>query len=47
MRAKAIASRDEAECEALGAFLADRIYEFNAKATGCTSSTEGKGSELL
>ena len=26
--------RSDAECEALGAFLADRIYEFNAKATG-------------
>jgi len=26
--------RDDAECEKLGAFLADRIYEFNAKATG-------------
>jgi ribosomal protein S18 acetylase RimI-like enzyme len=25
---------DQAECEALGSFLADRIYEFNAKATG-------------
>src|SRR5689334_297447 len=24
----------ESECEALGAFLADRIYEFNTKATG-------------
>lgn len=24
----------EAECEALGAFLADRIYEFNTRATG-------------
>ena len=24
----------EPECEALGAFLADRIYEFNTKATG-------------
>jgi GNAT superfamily N-acetyltransferase len=29
-----IACRDDAECQALGAFLADRIYEFNAKATG-------------
>ena len=26
--------RDEAECQELGAFLVDRIYEFNAKATG-------------
>jgi GNAT superfamily N-acetyltransferase len=25
---------DEAECQILGSFLADRIYEFNAKATG-------------
>lgn len=29
-----ISIRDEAECQTLGAFLADRIYEFNAKATG-------------
>jgi len=29
-----IAIRDEAECEALGAFLVDRIYEFNANVTG-------------
>jgi GNAT superfamily N-acetyltransferase len=34
MRAEVIALQDEAECEALGRFLADRIYEFNAKATG-------------
>jgi GNAT superfamily N-acetyltransferase len=26
--------QDEAECETLGAFLVDRIYEFNTKATG-------------
>lgn len=26
--------RDEAQCRELGAFLADRIYEFNAVATG-------------
>jgi GNAT superfamily N-acetyltransferase len=26
--------QDDAECEALGSWLADRIYEFNAKATG-------------
>ena len=25
---------DDIECQSLGAFLADRIYEFNAKATG-------------
>jgi len=25
---------NDAECEALGAFLADRMYEFNANATG-------------
>lgn len=25
---------DDAECQSLGAFLANRIYEFNAKATG-------------
>ena len=31
---KVIPIRDEAQCEALGAFLADRIYEFNATATG-------------
>lgn len=35
MEAKVIAIRDEAECETLAAFLADRIYEFNSKATGC------------
>ena len=33
-RAKVIAIRDEAHCQALAAFLVDRIYEFNAKATG-------------
>jgi GNAT superfamily N-acetyltransferase len=26
--------RDDVECHELGAFLVDRIYEFNAKATG-------------
>ena len=26
--------RDDAKCQELGAFLADRLYEFNAKATG-------------
>ena len=26
--------RDDAECQELGAFLVERIYEFNAKATG-------------
>ena len=26
--------RDEAECQQLGAFLEDRIYEFNVQATG-------------
>ena len=35
MRAKVISIRDEAQCHALAAFLADRIYEFNTKATGC------------
>jgi len=34
MQAKVIPCRDDAECQELGAFLADRIYEFNAKATG-------------
>lgn len=29
-----IECRDDFECEALGAFLTDRIYEFNSKATG-------------
>lgn len=29
-----ISKRDEAECEELAAFLVDRIYEFNANATG-------------
>jgi GNAT superfamily N-acetyltransferase len=34
MQAKVTALRDEAQCEELGAFLADRIYEFNTRATG-------------
>ncbi len=34
MRAKVLSIPDQAQCQALGAFLADRIYEFNAKATG-------------
>ena len=34
MEREVIPCRDDAECEALGSFLADRIYEFNAKATG-------------
>ncbi len=34
MQAKVIALREDAQCEELGAFLADRIYEFNAQATG-------------
>lgn len=34
MNTQVIPCRDDAECEALGSFLADRIYEFNAKATG-------------
>lgn len=34
MRPKVIPCRDDAECQELGAFLGDRIYEFNAKATG-------------
>ena len=34
MQAKVMSIRDEAQCQALAAFLADRIYEFNAKATG-------------
>jgi GNAT superfamily N-acetyltransferase len=34
MRAKVLPCRDVAECQELGEFLADRIYEFNAKATG-------------
>jgi GNAT superfamily N-acetyltransferase len=32
--ADAVALLDEGECEALASFLADRIYEFNAAATG-------------
>lgn len=32
--AKVISIQDEAQCEALGAFLVDRIYEFNSKVTG-------------
>jgi len=34
MRARVIPFDDDAECRALGALLADRIYEFNAGATG-------------
>jgi GNAT superfamily N-acetyltransferase len=34
MRTNVIQCRDAAECQELGAFLADRIYEFNAKVTG-------------
>jgi len=34
MEPKVISAVDEAQCEELGAFLADRIYEFNAKQTG-------------
>jgi hypothetical protein len=34
MRAKVIPCRDHAECQKLRTFLADRIYEFNAKETG-------------
>jgi hypothetical protein len=44
MGAKLVPCRNDAECEQLGAFLADRIYEFNAKATdttmGCGSLAE-------
>jgi GNAT superfamily N-acetyltransferase len=34
MRTDVISIQGEAECEALASFLADRIYEFNAEATG-------------
>ena len=34
MRATVHPCRDDAECQEVGAFLAERIYEFNAKATG-------------
>ena len=34
MEAQVIPCGDDADCQALGAFLADRIYEFNAKVTG-------------
>jgi len=34
VNANVIPCRDDAECEELGSFLADRIYEFNANATG-------------
>jgi GNAT superfamily N-acetyltransferase len=33
-RAHVISCRDDAQCQELGALLADRIYESNAKATG-------------
>ena len=34
MRATVVPCRDDAACRELGAFLVDRIYEFNAQATG-------------
>lgn len=34
MPAKVVTFRNDAECEEIGTFLADRIYEFNARATG-------------
>ena len=34
MKTDVIPCRDDAECEEVGSFLADRIYEFNATATG-------------
>ena len=34
MQAEVVALRDDAQCVELGAFLADRIHEFNAEATG-------------
>lgn len=34
MRAEIVPRGDDRQCEELGAFLADRIYEFNARATG-------------
>ena len=34
MKPELVSILDEAQCEELGAFLADRIYEFNAKETG-------------
>jgi GNAT superfamily N-acetyltransferase len=34
MRSEVVPCRGDAECQQLGAFLADRIYEFNAKTTG-------------
>ena len=34
MPTEVVSLTSETECEALGAFLADRIYEFNTQATG-------------
>jgi ribosomal protein S18 acetylase RimI-like enzyme len=34
MQAEVVPIRDEAQCQQLATFLEDRIYEFNAKATG-------------
>ena len=34
MQAEVVPIHDEAQCQQLAAFLADRIYEFNATATG-------------
>ena len=34
MQVKVISIQDETDCQSLAAFLTDRIYEFNANATG-------------
>ena len=39
MQPTVIPLRSDAQCEELGAFLADRIHEFNAKATGYVEGT--------
>ena len=36
MKLQVVLSSSEAECNTLGSFLDDRIYEFNAAATGCS-----------
>ena len=46
MPANAVALLDEAQCQELESFLADRIYEFNANATGYSDGRLLAGSML-
>ena len=53
MQVKIIAFRDEAQCQQLESFLVDRIYEFDAKATGyfdgklLAGSIENESGEII